>query len=240
MPRFFTTNINSSRAVIESDDARHITKSLRMREGDAIVLCNGEGFDYRGKISLIGHEHVEVIIYERNPSPGEPKVKITLYQALPKADKLDFIVQKAVELGAGEIVPVLTSRCISRPDEKSMTKKLERLNRTALEAAKQCGRGIVPNVAPLMEFSAAVNSMKHSALPILCYEASSIQLSKVLHPKAAGIALMIGSEGGFSADEVRLAEESGVHCVSLGSRILRCETAPLCALSAILYACGEL
>jgi len=240
MPRFFTKDITGDHAVIENDDARHIAKSLRMRASDAITLCDGEGFDYYGEIVLIENERVEVRIHEKKQSPGEPSVKITLYQALPKSDKLDFIVQKAVELGACEIVPVLTSRCISRPDAKSMAKKIQRLNRTALEAAKQCGRGIIPEVAPLMEFREAIESMKRSALPILCYEGASAPLSEALHPQATDIALMIGSEGGFSSEEARLAEELGVRAVSLGKRILRCETAPICALSAILYACGEL
>jgi 16S rRNA (uracil1498-N3)-methyltransferase len=240
MPRFFTKSITDDHAVIENGDARHIAKSLRMRAGDAITLCDGEGFDYHGEIALIEHERVEVRIHDKKPSPGEPGVKLTLYQALPKSDKLDFIVQKAVELGVREIVPVLSSRCISRPNEQSMAKKTERLNRTALEAAKQCGRGIIPQVAPLMEFSTAIESMRHHALPILCYEDADTALRTILHSQAAEIALMIGSEGGFSPEEVHLAKESGVHIASLGRRILRCETAPICALSAILYACGEL
>ena len=239
MPRFFTNNIVGDRATIEADDARHIAKSLRMRTGDSIVLCNGAGFDYRGEISAIGSDIVEVHILETMPSPGEPKAKITLYQALPKSDKFEFIVQKAVELGVSEIVPTLSSRCISRPDEKSMAKKIQRLNRTSLEAAKQSGRGIIPVVSPLIEFNDAINSMKHALVPILCYEGASMPLREVLCPEAPQIALMIGSEGGFSEDEVNTARTAGVHIVSLGARILRCETAPICALSAIMYALGE-
>jgi len=241
MPRFFTTNINGSRALIESDDARHITKSLRMHVGDSITLCDAAGLDYYGEISAISPDIVEVNILQTLPSPGEPKAKITLYQALPKSDKLEFIVQKAVELGVSEIVPTLTSRCISRPDEKSMAKKIERLNRTSLEAAKQSGRGTVPAVSPLMEFAHAINSMKHAPLPILCYEGASVPLREALNQNSlqTQIALMIGSEGGFSEDEVSLAQKAGVHIVSLGTRILRCETAPICALSAIMYALGE-
>ena len=240
MPRFFTKNIHSSRAVIEGDDARHISKSLRMRVGDNVVLCDGEGLDYHGEIAFISDVHVEVHILKQEHSPGEPNIGITLYQALPKSDKLEFIVQKAVELGVREIVPVITSRCVSRPDGKSMAKKQVRLNRTALEAAKQCGRGILPAVASLMDFQNAIVSMKGYTLPILCYEGAAPPLCEVLHPRPRQIALMIGSEGGFSEEEVCLAEKSGVHIASLGKRVLRCETAPICAISAILYAYGEL
>ena len=239
MPRFFTTNINGSRALIESDDARHITKSLRMHVGDSITLCDAAGLDYYGEISAISPDIVEVNILQTLPSPGEPKAKITLYQALPKSDKLEFIVQKAVELGVSEIVPTLTSRCVSRPDEKSMAKKIERLNRTALEAAKQSGRGIIPVVSHLMEFTYAINSMKHTPLPILCYEDASVPLREALGLDSPRIALMIGPEGGFSEDEVNTAQVAGVHIVSLGTRILRCETAPICALAAVMYAFGE-
>jgi 16S rRNA (uracil1498-N3)-methyltransferase len=240
MPRFFTRDIDGGRAVITGGDANHIVKSLRMRAGEAITLCDGVGFDYHGVIAAIAPSRVEVEIHDRVQSPGEPKTKVTLYQAMPKSDKLEFIVQKAVELGAYRVVPVLTERCISRPDAKSMPKKLERLNRTALEAAKQCGRGIVPQVLPMMDFAAAVESMKASALPILCYESAITPLSAAINANAGNIALMVGSEGGFSPEEIAIAQSAGIAAVSLGRRILRCETAPLCALSAIMYALGEL
>jgi 16S rRNA (uracil1498-N3)-methyltransferase len=240
MPRFFLPEISGGYAVLTGEDARHITKSLRMRTGEEIILCDGRGTDFHGRVSVLGEE-VGVEILSSGPSRSEPAARLTLYQALPKADKLDFIVQKAVELGVSEIVPVLTSRCVSRPDGKAMEKKRERLAKTALEAAKQSGRGIIPEVAPLADFSGALACMKQAGLAILCYERAELPLREALRGKApASVAVMIGSEGGFSREEAAGAEALGIPAVSLGSRILRCETAPVCALSAILYALGEL
>ncbi|MCL2068391.1 MAG: 16S rRNA (uracil(1498)-N(3))-methyltransferase [Oscillospiraceae bacterium] len=239
MPRFFTTDITDNRAIVTGDDAHHIIKSLRMRMGEQITLCDGRGFDYHGVIAAVNEKYVEVEIRAKSQSPGEAGIRVALYQAMPKSDKLDFIVQKAVELGAYEVIPVLSERCVSRPDEKSMGKKLERLNRTALEAAKQCGRGVIPRVLPMMDFPAAIIRMKSSALPILCYENAAESLSARLKPGVTEIALMTGSEGGFTPEEAQLAQSEGVFCVSLGRRILRCETAPVCALSAIMYEYGE-
>lgn len=242
MPRFFTGDVNEQSAVITGEDARHIALSLRMQPGERATVCDAHGNDYQCEIMNVTPEQVMLRVREVVPSAGEPRVRVTLYQAMPKADKLELIVQKAVELGAAKIVPVLTERCVSRPDEKSMRKKCERYSRIALEAAKQCGRGRVPEVGGLIGFDEALCRMKQTAqLGIFFYENANTYLSGVLADGVPDeVAILIGSEGGFTPDEAARARAAGLLELSLGSRILRCETAPLAALTAILYATGEM
>lgn len=240
MPKFFLEGISGTTAVVTGEDARHICKVLRMNAGEAITLCDMQGMDYKGVIEAAEPAQVTVKILSSEPCLAESQMKVRLYQALPKGDKLEFIVQKAVELGVHEIVPVLTSRCVSRPDEKSMRKKQERLQKIAAEAAKQAGRGLIPQILPLESFAAALDSMCASQTAILCYEGEIAPLRDCLPADMPEtLAVMVGSEGGFSAAEAQQAREKGVLTASLGKRILRCETAPLCALTAIFYHFGE-
>lgn len=243
MPRFFIPPTEEKTVRIQGDDASHITRSLRMQVGDAIVLSDGQGFDYSGTLSSLGQGFVDVSILEKAENQTEPQVKITLYQALPKGDKLSFIVEKTVELGGVEIVPVLTSRCISRPNPKSMERKIQRYQKTAEEAAKQSDRGMIPRVAPLLSFSEALEQAKAHDLSLLFYELETTPLREILTPDriehTQSIGVFIGSEGGFSPKEVDEAEKAGLVSASLGARILRAETAPIAALSALFYAFGE-
>ncbi len=234
MPRFFTQNINGDTAFIEGDDAKHIQKSLRMKIGEQIELCDGNGFDYIGKISSLS-DCVEVSITSKQENESEPSCKVTLFQALPKGDKFELIVQKAVELGVHKIVPMLTDRCVSRPDQKSFAKKLERYNKIALEAAKQSGRGVIPIVEDMVSFDKAIEMASNCRTALFFYEKGGKSLSENLKSDAKSVAIFIGSEGGFEEAEVEKAENGGILTTSLGKRILRCETAPLCALSAIMY-----
>ena len=164
---------------------------------------------------------------------SEPDFKLTLYQAYPKQDKLELIIQKTVELGVSRIVPFLSKRCVSRPDGKDFTKKLERLRKISAEAAKQSGRGIIPEIAPLMSFDEAVRDMGSSQVKIICYENGGKRLSETGVAQAESAAVMIGSEGGFERDEVERAVAGGAQQIWLGERILRCETCPI-AVSAII------
>lgn len=215
--------------------------ALRMRIGEMVTVCDSIGCDYQCRIEEIYPEQVRLRVETLEPSRGEPNVHITLYQALPKGDKMETIIQKAVELGVHRIVPVLTSRCISRPDEKSIQKKLVRYHRIALEAAKQCGRGRVPEVEHLIDFKTAVDRMKAEGLAILFYENAQESLKCVLSSRLGqNVSILIGSEGGFDPSEASYALENGLLSLSLGSRILRCETAPLAAIAAIMYQAGEL
>ena len=245
MPRFFTQDITEAGGCITGEDAKHIAKVLRMKVGDELTVCDTKGRDYDCMIEEIGAGEVRLKVLSVAPSQSEPDVRVHLYQAMPKADKMETIIQKAVELGAASITPVMTRRCVSRPDAKSMDKKLVRYNRIALEAAKQCGRGVVPPVHPLQELSQALEQMQRTGCPILFYENATAPAKQVIAKarksgKELEIAVLIGAEGGFDEDEVALAREHGCHILSLGKRILRCETAPLAALTILMYETGNM
>lgn len=241
MPRFFVESLAGDPIVIEGGDARHIALSLRMKQGEELILCDGKGTEAVCAVASLCPESVVLDVKERRASETEPKTRVTLYQALPKADKMEYIVQKAVELGVYRIVPVLTSRCISRPDEKTAAKKRERLCKIAAEAAKQSGRGIIPEVDGVLTFKNAVKEMSTAGLPIFFFEHASLPLRKYMEKYTGGdIAVMVGAEGGFSDEEAAFAEENGLLSASLGPRILRCETAPVAAIAAIMYAAGEM
>jgi len=241
MPRFFLEDISGENAVIRGEDARHIARALRMQQGEELILCDTRGSDYRCRIARMSADEVEVDVLEKTGSVGETACRLRLYQALPKGDKLEHVVQKATELGVDEIVPVITARCISRPLARSMERKATRLQKIAAEAAKQSGRGCIPAVLPMTGFSEAVREMAADKLALLFYEKSDMPLHEVLGDAAPNsISLMVGSEGGFADYEAAEAAAAGVRLASLGTRILRCETAPVCALSAILYHMGEI
>ena len=240
MPRFFTETINETKGIITGDDAKHIAKVLRMKTGEKLVACDCRGNDYDCVISEVTDKQVELTVERAYPSETEPTVRVTLYQAMPKSDKMELIIQKAVELGVSAIVPVQTKRCVSRPDAKSMAKKLERYNRIALEAAKQCGRGRIPEVLPMLDYSEALTAMKADERAFLFYENSTSSFRKELEQKVASVSIMVGAEGGFEEEEVHKALEQGIASLSLGKRILRCETAPLAALSIIMYETGNM
>jgi len=240
MPRFFLEDIAGDTAQITGEDARHISRVLRMGPGREIIISDTKGVDYTCRILTESTDLVTVRIISSAPCKAETKTPIKLYQAMPKGDKLEHIIQKAVELGAAEVTPVMTSRCISRPGARGMERKLQRWQRIAYEAAKQSGRGIIPAVKPLLNFSDAICEMSKSGLAILFYEESESPLRSIAVNEPESVAVMIGSEGGFSAAEAEFAREKGVFAVSLGPRILRCETAPVCALSALLYNLGEI
>lgn len=241
MPRFFINpeNIGETSVTIPAPDAVHIGRSLRMRIGDAITVCCG-GIEYDCKIITISDNCVNCEIITSQRSLNEPDVEVTLFQAVPKGDKLDTIVQKAVELGVTRVCPVLTGRCVSRPDKKSFGKKLERLNRIALEAAKQSGRGIVPQVTELIGFDDCVKQLTANEYALVCYEGGGINLSEAGLKSNSTIGLFIGSEGGFDKAEVDTCISAGCVAIGLGRRILRCETAPLAALSIIMNLTGNI
>ena len=247
MPRFFTENIDQNSGSITGEDAKHIARVLRMKNGQPLTVCDTKGYDYACTIEGITDEQIDLKVLSRSPSVTEPNVSVHLYQAMPKADKLELIIQKAVELGVNSITPVMTRRCVSRPDAKSMKKKLERYNRIAVEAAKQCGRGVLPDVAlPLANFGAVCRTFAQYDLVLFCYECGGAPLRQLLaDAKPADgqrlkIALITGAEGGFAVEEAEMAANAGVKTVGLGPRILRCETAPLAVLSAVMTLTGNL
>ncbi len=235
MPRFFVEHADPDRIVITGEDAHHIGRSLRMRTGEQLTVC-AEGMDYECEITRITESEVYLQPLSVRSCAAEPDVKVTLYQAIPKQDKLAEIVQKAVELGACEIVPVLTARCVARPSAADFEKKRQRLQKIAASAAKQSGRGIIPTVAPMLTWKQALQSMQAQDISVMLYEAEGgVRFGEVPLEGKKRIGLFIGSEGGISAEEAQQAVEAGLHRVWLGSRILRCETAPTAAISILMY-----
>ena len=208
-----------------------------MAEGDEVYLSDGEGAEYLVTLTRIRDEECICSIIEERGSSAEPKMNITLYMAYPKGDKLETVIQKAVELGATRIVPFESSRCIKRPKADKVAKQTERLSRIAEEAAKQCGRAIIPEVAFPLEYREMLTDATLSELSLICYEREShLSFKETLKStKPKSISVIVGCEGGFSPEEIEEALEAGCRSVSLGNRILRCETAPSAALSMILY-----
>lgn len=238
-PRFFG-DCQDGFALITGEDAKHISAVLRMRVGDFLVLCDNMETDFLCKIISTNKESVELKAVDSRHNNAEPDVRITLYQCLPKGDKMDFIVQKAVELGAFKIVPILSKRCVSRPDVKTAAKKILRWQKISEEAAKQCGRGRIPEIGELTEFKTAVNGLSESDRGIFLYECGGSKLGEIITEGVKDICVFVGSEGGFDENEAKLAESCGVHPVTLGKRILRCETAPLAALSILMNLTGNI
>jgi len=234
MPRFFLETIDLNMPVITGEDAKHIGRSLRMKPGQPITVCSC-GTDYFCEIASITSDEVFLKIIDSKLCSAEPTVNVTLYQAMPKLDKLEHIIQKSVELGVTRIVPVLTRRCVSRPEKKDFEKKRIRLNKIALEAAKQSGRGIIPEVGEMISFNEAVKQMSGLDCPLMLYEEGGIRFSEVSVENKNSFALFIGSEGGFDESEAEAAKNAGIKPIWLGERILRCETAPLTALSILMY-----
>ncbi len=236
MPRFFTNEIDENNIVLTGDDANHIGRSLRMRVGEEVTVCC-DGVDYCCTIGRITADTVYLDLVEKHRCAAEPSVEVTLFQAVPKLDKLEYIIQKSVELGVSRIVPVLTRRCVSRPDEKDFEKKkLPRLNKIAEQAAKQSGRGVIPEVTPIVSLSRAVEMMKELDRTVLLYEEEGgVSFGKVDFDGVKTVGLVVGSEGGFDKAEADAAVEAGAVQVWLGKRILRCETAPITALSILMF-----
>lgn len=231
---------DDTRAVITGTDAAHIAGPLRMRPGEPLTVCDGAGNDYSCVIERVDSAEVLLRVLEKKRSESEPSLEAHLYQALAKGDKFELIVQKAVELGVREITPVLTARCVSRPDEKSMAKKVGRYQKIAAEAAKQSGRAVIPRVHPLLPLNQALSQMAEYELPLLFYEAGGRPLRETVSPALRRVALLVGSEGGFEPEEVDKAAACGVRIATLGPRILRCETAPLAALSVLMALTGNM
>lgn len=234
-PRFFSDNIDadSDTILIDGEDAKHITSVLRMKKGDKAIICDKNSTDYLCELESGDKSFVEFRVIESRKNSAEPDVEITLYQAVPKNDKLDFIVQKATELGATRIVPFISKRCVSKPDSKSAEKKVQRLQRICYEASKQCGRGIIPEVMPFTDFKSAVNSIEDDTTALIFYECGGEKIKNIDLSKKK-IAIFIGSEGGFEKEEVDFAISKGFISAYLGERILRCETAPIAALAVLM------
>lgn len=238
MHRFFIAQnaVEGSKAVITGEDVQHIAKVLRLRSGDAVMLCDGMKTEYAAVVERVEKESVLLQITETKPSAAEPETEITLYQGLPKAGKLETIIQKCVELGVHKVIPFDAERSVVKLSEKDFAKKLPRYQRVAYEAAKQSRRGIIPEVGGLIKLPK--EDISRYDLVLLAYEEErGMTLKQALSNRADAkrIALIVGPEGGFAPEETEMLTERGAVSVSLGPRILRTETAGMAMLAMALY-----
>ena len=238
--RFFASPENidlTAKSIKIFRDNKHF-KALRLRVGDVITVADGRGADYDAVIDSYAKDYVALRIINSCESAAEPKVKVTLFQAPPKYGRLETAIEKCVELGVYEIVPLITE--YTQPRVNS-AEKIERLNKVALAAAKQSNRAIAPRVLPPIDFKAATDRAKEFALAIAaCERGGTASVKDVLAGFCGGsIGVYIGPEGGFTADEVSLFIDKSIHTISLGARILRTETASIVCLAVLLYELGE-
>ena len=233
MPKLFAADcdLSAESILLTGENADHL-RVLRVRPGEQLMISDGRGMEALCAVDLAGKDGCRLRVLERMAATGEATVSAAVYAAFPKGDKAEVIVQKSVELGAGSIVFFLSSRCIARPDEKAAKSKMERLNKISQAAAEQSGRGMIPPVRWIPGFGSA----------FLWEDADGYSLKKQLQSAASfrTAALITGPEGGFSQEEAQMARDAGIPAVTLGRRILRCETAPLCALTALMYESGNL
>jgi len=242
MTRFFVTpeELKPDFLVLTGDNAQH-AKVLRLKCGNDVLVCDGQGNECICTISDVSPERISLVVRSRRESESEAAVQATVYMAFPKADKLEHVIQKATELGVYEIVAFPSVRCVSTPDEKSLKKKLERWQRIAASAAEQSGRGRIPQVRVLPSYKDALAEAAKADKALLFYENEQAYTLRMALSQGSykTVSLMTGPEGGLETQEVEQAALAGMQICTLGKRILRCETAPLCALSAVMYDAGE-
>jgi len=244
MYHFFVTpdQITEEQVVLFGQDVNHIRRVLRMKPAEEILVSDGEGTDYHCRIEDIQEEQILCRILEKTESGSEPKARFYLFQGLPKADKLEHVIQKAVELGVYEIIPVRTDRSVVKYDLKKQKTKQERWQKIAEGAAKQSHRGIVPEVKEVMAFKEALAYAGSASLDLLLFPYENYKDIKRTKEIIADIkpgmkvGIFVGPEGGFAPEEVEAALSAGAAQISLGNRILRTETAPLMLLSVLMFA----
>lgn len=242
MTRFFVTpeEMTDDSICLTGENAVH-AKVLRLKTGEEVMVCDGQGQECQCRVQTAENGQYMLAVVSRGDSITEAAVRVSVYMALPKADKLEHVIQKTTELGAYEIVTFPTARCVSRPDEKSLSKKLDRWQKIAASAAEQSGRGRIPQVIVLPSYAAALKRAAQCDKAIVFYEnehATTLRQALKEAPYQS-ISILSGPEGGFEESEICQAREAGLSVCTLGRRILRCETAPLCGLSAVMYASHE-
>ena len=237
--------IQNSLISLMGEDLKHLRQVLRLEPGDTIRVFDGNGMEYEAELLTVEKNIATANVLFSFQSETEPKIRVTLFQGLPKGEKMDIIIQKAVELGVYKIVPVITQRSVVQLDKKDREKKAERWSRIAREAAKQCRRAYVPEVIPPINFDDVIKQHDNYDASILLYENEEKKCLKELLKcytinKIRNIALFIGSEGGFTEQEVERCVALGYNVAGLGKRILRAETASISVLAIIMYEMGEL
>lgn len=242
MVRFFVTpeELDGESLTLSGENAQH-AKVLRLKVNEEVLVCDGAGREALCRITEADAGNWTLSREDVRESSSEAAVQVRVYLAFPKADKLEHVIQKATELGAYEVIAFPSARCVSKPDEKSLKKKLERWQKIAGSAAEQSGRGRIPSIRVLPSYSSALKEAAQSDKALLFYEnehAVTLKMALTASPYRT-VSLLTGPEGGLEEAEVEQARAAGLQVCTLGKRILRCETAPLCALSAVMYDAGE-
>lgn len=246
MPKFFVTQdkITENQIIIDTEDVAHISRVLRLGIGDHVTVCDSQGTDYETEIAEMEQKQIVCSITEKRASESEPNIKVTLFQGLPKASKMEYIIQKTTELGISEIVPVKLSRCVVKIDnKKDERKKLDRWQKISEAAAKQSGRGIVPQISEIMTLDEVIKRSKEFDLffvPYECEEQKTLKEVLLSRSDIKTVGFIIGPEGGFDPAETEKLHESGIDTVTLGKRILRTETAGEAVLAMTMYEIGDI
>lgn len=242
MRRFFLPGPLTSEIVIRGEDARHISRVLRMKPADQIVVVAADGEAGIAELTGFSEHEVTALLQKKIAGQNEPPVQVYLGQCLPKSDKMDFIVQKAVELGVKAIFPVAAEHSVVKYDQVKQQDRRQRWQKIAGEAAKQCRRSMVPEVKPVQRLAGLLDSLDDDITVLMLYEGDAPTGIKefLAKSKADKYLVLIGPEGGFSADEINLCRRSSVQFLTMGPRILRTETAALTAVGIVLYEKGDL
>ena len=245
MPKFFVAGnqINNNKIKIIGDDVNHIKNVLRQKSGDKITICDtSKEQDYLCKIDKIEEKSIDCNIIEKLENNTESNVKVTIFQGLPKADKLELVIQKSVELGVYDITPLQMKRCVVKLNEKDKAKKIQRWKKISEVAAKQCGRNIIPKINNIVNVKEVCNLCNEYDIVLIAYEnekentlKKELKNLKKLDKEEIKVAVIIGPEGGIAPEEIEMFEENGAKIITLGNRILRTETVALSVLSIIMY-----
>jgi 16S rRNA (uracil1498-N3)-methyltransferase len=227
---------------VEGEEVRHIRKVLRLKEGDEITVFDGLGKEFQGTIVEEGLSSVVIRIENVSFSKKDSRLEATLAQSLLKGEKMDYLIQKATELGVQDIIPFLSSRSVPLLEKSKRLERHRRWERIAVEASKQCGRGIVPKIGSVQDFSGMLRTAPSSTLRLILWEKEGMKLKEILgsSEEKKKIFFVIGPEGGFSQEEIEEGRRAGFIPVTLGKRILRAETASLCFLSILQYEQGDI
>ncbi|MBR5521419.1 MAG: 16S rRNA (uracil(1498)-N(3))-methyltransferase [Oscillospiraceae bacterium] len=237
--RYFLSQLNNTTAIVSGPEAAHLIKVMRIREGDSVILTDKTGYDYTAIAQEITKDEVIFEVVSKEKNPAEPTVNLTVYMALPKSDKLEFITQKMCELGAARLVPFVSEYCVAQKSKKD-DNKVTRLQKISDEACKQSGRSAPMVVEKTATFKEILQQLGNYDKVILFYEHGAEKLSETDFTDCSNVAVIIGSEGGFSEKEAALMVEKGAVNIVLGSRILRCETAAVTGVSLVMFRLGQM
>jgi 16S rRNA (uracil1498-N3)-methyltransferase len=244
MARFYVPQprVEQGMLKVEGQEVKHIRKVLRLKEGDEITIFDGLGREFKG--TIVEEELSTVVIRIENAysSERDSPLEITLAQSILKGEKMDYLIQKATELGVKHIIPFLSSRSVPFLEKSTRLKRHHRWERIAIEASKQCGRGVVPKIESLQDYSEMLQAPSSNALRLILWEGEGMKLKEILErsKERKQIFFAIGPEGGFSQREIEEGKRAGFIPVTLGRRILRAETASLCFLSILQYEQGDI